>query len=787
VNFSPSKEKTSTAVIAPAKRRHRLFRKYVAFFVFVVCLALLSNDVIELRFLVRDYTAFAVRLQHEQAQTAANKIEEFIKDIEDQIRWTTHLSWPIATLEEWQLDASRLLYQVPAITEYIKVDAGGIERLRVSRFAPDSIGSGMALSQDTRVTSALANMVYYGPVSFRRESEPYMTISMSGPGKDVSIAEINLKFVWDIVSQIRIGQRGKAYVVDDNGRLIAHPDLNLVLRNTNVSQLRQVRSASLAERAIRLGEREIVEDLDGRQVLDASAPITSLKWRLFVERPRDEALAPIEALLQRSVLVLIAALIIATFAGLLLAHKMVVPIQSLQAGAARIGNRKFDQRIVIKTGDELEALAEQFNLMAADVEEAHANLQMKVELRTAELSAANTRLAAAAERLRQTNVFKNEILGMVAHDLKNPMSVIMGRAELLAEMIEKTSSPREKLVAQVRSISNAGKQLTEMVDSLLADAMADAHEISIRRTAIHIPTLIDEVAETHRPLADKKGQVFTVKTSTNMTVIGDHDRLREAIDNLVSNAIKYTPLAGHIDLAVISQGGRALIRVVDDGPGLTAADLTRLFGRFQRLSAKPTGGERSTGLGLSIVKRIVELHGGSVLAESAGPGRGTIFTISLPLTEGEITNVFDTDRLSGVRSVVTGSRNPFRGTILLIEDEAVVREALEDLLRLEGIGVVSATNGDEALVLVSAKGVRPDLIISDYNLPGRMNGVENIEALRMALAWETPGIVLTGDARPFVLKAISRYNIGVAPKPFEIDELLRLIASLYFRSKPAIR
>ena len=111
----------------------------------------------------------------------------------------------------------------------------------------------------------------------------------------------------------------------------------------------------------------------------------------------------------------------------------------------------------------------------------------------------------------------------------------------------------------------------------------------------------------------------------------DPDRMREAVDNLVSNAIKYSPPGGHIELSLAVEPNRAEIKVRDQGAGLSQDDLSRLFGRFQRLSARPTAGESSTGLGLSIVKRIVELHGGNVEAASDGPGRGSIFTIHLPL------------------------------------------------------------------------------------------------------------------------------------------------------------
>src|SRR5262249_8029983 len=131
-------------------------------------------------------------------------------------------------------------------------------------------------------------------------------------------------------------------------------------------------------------------------------------------------------------------------------------------------------------------------------------------------------------------------------------------------------------------------------------------------------------------LLEKKGQRIEVNAPAGLTVSGDPDRLREAIDNLVSNAIKYSPMGGRVGIAVAPEGDDVLIPVSDNGPGLSPEDMSRLFGRFHRLSARPTAGESSTGLGLSIVKRIVELHGGQITAQSPGPGSGTTFTIALP-------------------------------------------------------------------------------------------------------------------------------------------------------------
>jgi signal transduction histidine kinase len=378
----------ATAAAAPTgtKIRSRLFTKYVALFVAVVGVALLSNGIFEVFFYYREHKAALIRIQHEQAEAAAAKIGQFVKEIESQLGWTTQLPWSAGSLENRRFDALRLLKQVPAITELAQLDSTGKERLRVSRLAMDVVDSGLDLSQDPKFTEAVAHKVYYGPVYFRRESEPYMTIALAGTRKDagISIAEVNLKLIWDVVSQIKVGERGHAYVVGSQGRLIAHPDISLVLRNTDMSKLAQVQAAQSGSTDAEALQGTV--NIQGQEVLTASAPIAPLGWTMFVELPVKEAYASLYAALQRLATVLLAALIFAVLAGMFLARRMVGPIQALRAGAERIGGGDFAQRISIKTGDELEGLADQFNDMGARLQESYADLEKKVETRTAELS-----------------------------------------------------------------------------------------------------------------------------------------------------------------------------------------------------------------------------------------------------------------------------------------------------------------------------------------------------------------------------------------------------------------
>src|SRR5215470_1638044 len=357
-------DRTTLPAIRP---RRSLFLKYFVALFGAVVLPLLLGAACETWFDYRDQRFHLNELLHAEARSAADRIQTFIDGIRDQIGWVVQFPWTEGEDERHKIDAERLLQQVPAIVSITLVDQTGTERAFVSRLGElNRIGRGVNLGTDQAVLGARASKVWYGPVFYRRDSEPYMTIAVAGnrAADGIAIAEINLKLIWDVIAAIKIGDTGGAFVVDDSGRLIAHPDISLVLRGDASSgaynRLRSTIAGANGLAVVTTGD-------EGRAVVAVSVRAANVGWTVIAQQPLSEAFSSIRAALWRSLaLVLIGALVAAALAYWL-AHRMSGPIRQLEEGAQRIGAGQFDHRITISSGDELEQLADRFNEMAEEL------------------------------------------------------------------------------------------------------------------------------------------------------------------------------------------------------------------------------------------------------------------------------------------------------------------------------------------------------------------------------------------------------------------------------------
>jgi signal transduction histidine kinase len=267
-----------------------------------------------------------------------------------------------------------------------------------------------------------------------------------------------------------------------------------------------------------------------------------------------------------------------------------------------------------------------------------ARLEQVIAAATRDLATANAALAASNEELRRLNDVKSEFLGSAAHDLKNPLGVVIGLSEILMEQLEEARAEMParsaELLERVTLIRTCAEHMSVLVAQLLDTVALESGQVRLRRQKVDMGRLAASVTEAQRIRAAAKRIDIALEEGGACWADVDPDRAWEILDNLVSNAVKFSPPGRRVWVRAATKDGAVRLEVADEGPGLTEDDRQRLFGRFQKLSARPTAGEPSTGLGLSIVKTLVELHGGTIAVESA-PGSGARFVVSLPAAAPE--------------------------------------------------------------------------------------------------------------------------------------------------------
>lgn len=731
--------------------RGQLYRKYAVYFVVLVTAALLASGLSGMYFSHRENVATLVTLQREKAAAVAYKIEQYIKEIERQIGGTVlpQAATGASLLEQRRLDYLRLLRQAPAITEISLLDSLGREQLLVSRLAMDAIGSQKDFSQHAVFREATKDETYFGPVYFRKETEPYMTVSMADSA-GVAVAEVNLKFIWDVVSQIRIGQAGYAYVVGNQGRLISHPDISLVLQKTDLGTLPQVRAAlSAPNPASEDAEVSIAGNPQGERVLVAYAPVEPLGWAVLVEQPLSEAFAPLYASLWRTALLLLMGLALSALASFALARRMVKPIRALQAGAERIGAGTLDYRIEVRTGDELEDLATQFNRMAEQLRESYVSLEHKVEERT--------------HQLAQANQAKSRFLAAASHDLRQPMHAL---GLFIAQLQDTARSPRTlELVEQAQASVSA---LERLLDAILDISKLDAGVLTCQFTEFAVQDLLQRLSASFGPEFARKGlRLRTVPTA--LVVRSDPVLLERILLNLISNALRYTERGGVL-LGCRRTGGKVRIEVWDTGIGIPKEKHREIFQEFVQLGNPERDRSKGLGLGLAIVERLAQLLGHRLELRSE-PGHGSVFALTMErgaaprVVEAIQTLEPTTDQLHGA-------------LVVLVDDDMLVRTAMAGLLRGWGCHVIAAGGSEDALRQLAHSERLPDAIICDYRLPGEENGIALIARLREATAFDIPAVLVTGDTAPERLQEAQASGFPILHKPVRPAKLRTLLDSL---------
>lgn len=685
-----------------------LFLKYLIPFVIVTAVTLVASFAFHSWFSYVEQNRLLGNIQREKAEAAADKIGQFVIEIRHQLGWLTQLPTSAAGAQDPRIDAIRVMRLNPAISEITILDAEGRERLYVSRRNLDRIGSGRDASTSPAYQQVRDKGAYYGPVYFARETEPHLTLGITAENKGVILAEVNLRFVWDVVSAIKVGASGNAYAIDEKGRVVAHPDLRQVLRRTDLSALPHVREAISGED--RSTADEVVSPITGDRVLSASARAPELGWPVFVELPLSEAHATIYQSAARSAILLVVLLVCAVSMAWLLSRRMVVPIRALARSAALIGSGQLDQRIAIKTGDELESLGGQFNRMAEQLQESYATLEQRVADRTAELATARDSAMAehaAAERARQAaelaNAAKSRFLAVISHELRTPMNGVLGVLQLLGA---RDQDPEQRRLLDIANAS--GDTLIKLIDTVLDYARLEAGTEALELSGFELRRTVETIAGLMRPQAETKGLAFTLDLDIPdpLTVTGDPVRLNRIFFNLLSNAIKFTE-TGRIGLRAAwrpdGRDGELTASVSDTGIGIAGELQERIFSDFTQADdsiARRFGG---TGLGLAIARRLTQLMNGKLTVEStAGMGSTFHLAIPLPLAAPDVR-----------RTAPPIVSRPL--SVLLVDDDPINREVADAMLRRLGHHVMQARDGAMAIKMAAESGF--DVILMDLHMP----------------------------------------------------------------------
>jgi signal transduction histidine kinase len=727
--------------MAAAVRRPLLW-KYAATLSLLVSVLLLAGGALGGWQLYQSERRSIERLQQAEARFAATEITGFMARVQGALRASAAKFSVLdkGAGDELRFELVSLLRHHPEVAELRWIAASGREQLALARVGIDEADSGRDWSADPRYRGARDAGQWVGPVVFRKGSEPHVSVWVASPGGgSVLGAELNLKRVRDLVGR---GSSATTYVVDGDGHLIAHPDIGLVLARTDIGALPQVQGA------LRGRASGPALDLAGEPVIASHARVEPLAWTVFVEQPVASALAPVLATVLPALAIAGLGLAAAVLASFVLAQRLVKPIQEIEAQARRLGDGRFEAPIELRGDDELQALAEQFNRMAARLQDTLATQERRITERTHELKLANEA--------------KTRFLAAASHDLRQPIHAL----GLFADQLRASPLPAGSASLAERVVESA-QHLATLLDALLDLSQLDGGAVPAEPRAVALQPLLARLARQYAPAAEAKGLALTA-VPTRAWVHTDPLLLERILQNLLGNAVRYTA-QGRVLLGCRRRGNEVELLVADTGCGIAAQHLPFVFDEFWR--AGRGAGDGGIGLGLAIVRRLAQLLGHRVWIESQ-PGRGTVARLRLPRAEPQASPLAAAaplaDRLHARR-------------VLVVDDEAAAREALQGLLQRWGCEVRLADGMDQAL----AQAAGSELVLCDLELggPGSADGVEVVRALRAACG---PGLrcaFVSGTSSPELIAKARGTGLPITFKPAPPARLRSLLEHLA-RSEP---
>jgi signal transduction histidine kinase len=568
------------------------------------------------------------KIQVEKAKLAAIQLNDFFSQIEKYLFVASLSATSGDDAQQQKLALLKVLRVAPAVTDIQVIDRHGIEKVSVSRLALDHLDKNTDRSGELFFTETRTGKVWYSPVFYLKETEPYIKISLLSAGRNPSfvVADINLKFIYEVIGRLKIGETGYAYVVDTLGDLIASPDTSAVLKQTNLSQTAAV-TLALASRDNEM-ESVMLNNQHSTRTLTTFATVVPLGWKVLVELPDSEIYAALNPAIIRTAILISVGFLCSILAGLYFSRKMSQPIHAIQEAAHRIASEDFPEEVYFGTITELHELAIDFNLMSDQLRTSRLVLERSVQNRTKELLEKSFQLEVA-------NKHKSDFLANMSHELRTPLNAVIGFSEIL--LGKYFGELNDKQQEYVSDIHRSGKHLLALINDVLDVSKIEAGELELNITQFNIHQLVEQAIMLVKARADAQGiEIVFNDNSTSLSISADERRLKQIIVNLLTNAVKFSFPEGKVLISYFQQADRTNFEIKDFGIGIAPENQAQIFEQFKQLGNEYTNKGEGTGLGLAITKNLVQLHGGEIGVHSE-EDRGSTFYFYIPTLAAEVT------------------------------------------------------------------------------------------------------------------------------------------------------
>jgi signal transduction histidine kinase/ActR/RegA family two-component response regulator len=719
------------------KPRKRLFRRYFAFIGGGISVVLLLAIAVDTPISYRSTLDRVGDVQAAEAQSAATRVDEFLRSVENALRESASIPWESRAFHpaDGRAEQYRLMKLIPSLDSIQWVDAEGRVTQYVSRRELDR-PPGAAFRNRDLLARAERDGAALGEVEFRSGIEPVVALAVHVPrARRHAVAELNLRNVGDIVTQSHVGTAGRAFLVGRDQRIVAHPDPAKTMGKPSEALVRQ-----LAEIRSRLSKSGIAAPAEGRnaddvQVLATAVALPRWGWIVVAEEPLEAALQPVRLTLYRMVALLVAGVLLALLLSVVLARRLTRPIRSLQEGAERIARGDLQSRLDVRTGDEVESVARAFNHMAGQLEDYTTGLERKVQEKTSALQ----------EAMRARELF----LAAASHDLRQPLYAISILGDALA-LKAIPDDAREVLSKQRQAIGI----LRSLFDNLLDLSRFEAGEVRKGLRDVSLRDVLAATAVEFEVLSQAKGLRWECELP-DAWVRTDPELLRRLSANLLSNAVRYTQ-HGTVRMSGVVSGSAVALTVSDTGVGIPREDQERVFQEFVQLENPARERDRGVGLGLSIVRKINELLDSGLQLESE-PGKGTRVTFRIPLAEAPAQ--------AASPEIAHAAAADFPGArVWVVEDDPVVRTALAIQLDEWAIDHDFALDREQILALREADGEWPAAVVLDDMLGHGERGLELARWLAERMEAERI-LLVTGNVEPARVLELQDSGFKVLRKP----------------------